>query len=121
MWDRSRPAGGMPAATAQALPTVEWLEILPRFGTAAQVASVGGCARVTPRHWIGDGISNRAAQHVGNLPHLNHQAVELVGIERLVTITQRVVGVRMDLNNQPVGSHRDSGARHGRDLVALTG
>ena len=56
-----------------------------------------------------------------NLPHLNHQAVELVGIQRLVAITEGAVWVAVYLDDEAVGSHRHRRPRQRGNLVALAG
>src|ERR1035441_4838038 len=87
---------------------------------AALRASVGGRTGGTPRCRVGDWIGNRSSQDLGNLANLIHEVVELVRIERLVAVAERVVGIVMYLDDEAIGPHSDSSARQRRDLVALS-
>ena len=46
---------------------------------------------------------------------------ELLEIERLVAVAQRLLRVRMNLDDQPVGAGGDPGAGDGRDVLPPTG
>src|ERR1039458_3131060 len=91
-----------------------------RTERAASRASVGGRPGGTPRRRVGDRIGNRTSQDLRNLANLIHEVVELVRIERLVAVAERVVGIVMYLDDEAIGPHSDSSARQRGDLVALS-
>ena len=67
------------------------------------------------------GSRDAAAKHRRDLPHLVHQLIELLGIERLLAVAERPVGIGMHFDDQAIGADRNRRARQRRDLVALAG
>ncbi len=79
----------------------------------------------TPLAGADSGVGNRrgdgTAEHIRDLPHLDHQLVELIGIERLLAIAKGAIGIGMNFDDQAISAHRNRGARQRRYLVALAG
>ena len=44
-----------------------------------------------------------------NLPHLRHQLIKLIGIERLDAVGQCLIRLVMDFNDQSIRAHRNRG------------
>src|SRR3989304_1758555 len=60
----------------------------------------------------------RAAEHRRDDPELAHQAVELLGVEALRTVRERLLGVVVDFDDEAVRPGGDRGARHRDHLLA---
>src|SRR5437763_3775742 len=68
--------------------------------------------RETPKHLAANyrsgfsrtSLSHCPAHHWRDLPHLRHQLIELVGIERLHAIGQGLIRLRMNLDEQTIGT-----------------
>src|SRR4051794_2521675 len=66
---------------------------------------------------LGDGASDGSCDQTCLL----HQSGELLGTERLRSIAESLVGIRMYLDEQCVCTCGDGSARHWRNLVATSG
>ena len=69
-----------------------------------------------------DSSSTRFPSHRrSNHANLFHQLGELLRIERLRAVGQRLVGLMMDFDQQRIGARRHRSPRHGRHFVAASG
>ena len=68
-----------------------------------------------------DAARQHAVDHRGDLADFVHHALELIGIDRLWSVGERLVGLMMYFDQDAVGAHRDRRPRHGQHLVALAG
>ena len=64
---------------------------------------------------------DRPAHHRRDLPHLRHQLIELIRIQRLHAVRQRLVRLMMDFDDQAIRADRHRGPRKRSDFVSLAG
>src|SRR5580693_4942670 len=74
-------------------------------------SSACGGRSCSPGSGIGHGLGNRASENVGDLTYLDHELIELLGVERLFAVAECAIGIGMHFDDQPIGAYCDRRTR----------